>query len=151
MNIYYVYAYLRDSDQTPYYIGKGKGNRVLERHPGISVPKDRSKIVFIEQNLTNVGACAIERRLIRWYGRKDLGTGILHNKTNGGDGGKGGSPKGRSLSESTRKKLSLAGMNRKDSDEVRRKKSEAAKIRWSKISVDERKLHMKAATASRKK
>jgi len=85
--IYYVYAYLRDSDNTPYYIGKGKNRRVYQNHPGISVPKDKSKIVFLERNLSNVGACALERRYIRWYGRKDLGTGILHNKTDGGEGG----------------------------------------------------------------
>jgi hypothetical protein len=84
-NIYYVYAYLRASDNTPYYIGKGKGKRHLHKHK-VSVPKDTSKIVFLEKNLTNIGACALERRYIRWYGRKDLGTGILHNKTDGGEG-----------------------------------------------------------------
>ena len=45
---YYVYAYIRKSNGLPYYIGKGTGVRAYVKHQGVSVPNDRTKIVFLE-------------------------------------------------------------------------------------------------------
>jgi hypothetical protein len=89
MKNFYTYAYLRE-DRTPYYIGKGSGNRAYRRTKKcIKPPKDKSRIILLKQNLTEEEAFRHEKYMINVFGRKDLGTGILHNRTNGGDGTSG--------------------------------------------------------------
>jgi hypothetical protein len=99
---YYVYAYLR-TNGTPYYVGKGIGNRAWKRNRHFPPPKDRTQIVICETGLSEIGALAIERRLIRWYGRKDNHTGVLRNLTDGGDGSSG-----FHHSEDAKRKMSVA-------------------------------------------
>jgi hypothetical protein len=101
--MYYTYAYLRE-DRTPYYIGKGQGNRISNRKKtDIKSPKDKSRVIFLKQNLTETEAFRHEIYMIAIFGRKDLGTGILHNRTDGGDG-----CSGLVHSPETKAKLSVA-------------------------------------------
>ena len=120
---YYTYAFLRE-DRTPYYIGKGKGNRAYRRrYKGeVKPPKDKSRILILKQNLTEEESFRHEVYMIAVFGRKDLGTGILHNKTDGGEGASGVIP-----SDETKRKISKALKGKTPSEETRKKMSEFQK------------------------
>ena len=119
---YYTYAYLRE-DRTPYYIGKGQGNRAYRRNKKcIKPPKDKSRIIYLKQNLTEEEAFKHEIYMIAVFGRKDLGTGILYNRTDGGEG-----VSGRITSKESKRKIGESNKGKKRSKETKIKLSEAKK------------------------
>jgi hypothetical protein len=139
MSIYYVYQWLRE-DLTPYYIGKGSGKRrFVSSHRYVKPPKDPSLNRIIAQNLPEDTAFAVERFMIRVHGRKDLGTGILLNFTDGGEGVSGYVPtpevreqisntlksKNITRSDETKKKISISQTGKKRDDAARAKISAA--------------------------
>ena len=120
--IYYTYAYLRKGDRTPYYVGKGHGKRAYDSTHNVKVPDDKDRIIFLKQNLTEEEAFNHEKYMIAVLGRKDLGTGILRNMTDGGEG-----RSGSIHSPETIEKIRQANVN--IPEERRRKMSEKAKGR----------------------
>jgi len=143
---YYTYAYLRE-DKTPYYIGKGKGRRIYLKGKGeVKPPKYKSRIIYLKQNLTEEEAFRHEIYMIDVFGRIDLGTGILRNRTDGGEGNSGFVPseetrrklseamKGRILSEEHKEKLSIIRKGINLSEDTRRKIGESGRGRtpWNK-------------------
>jgi hypothetical protein len=108
---YYTYLWLRE-DGTPYYVGKGTGTRAWRKG---APHRDR---VLVQEFPSEEDAFLSERFLIALYGRKDLGTGILMNCTDGGDGSSGAK-----RSEEFKKKLRAANMGKTLTPEHRKKLS----------------------------
>ena len=81
--MYYVYIYLKE-DGTPYYVGKGKGNRWKQKSHSVEVPP-LNRVIFHIKDVNEETALEEEVNLISKYGRLNNGTGILENKTDGGD------------------------------------------------------------------
>jgi hypothetical protein len=145
INEFYVYAYIRNKDSitakagTPYYIGKGKGKRMFsDKHNNVPIPKDKQYIVILESGLTEIGALALERRMIRWWGKRS-DAGILLNKLDGGDGATG-----LKHTEETKRRIAEAVRNRPPrSDEYRKNISKGQQNRPP-ISEETRKRYSEA-------
>ena len=94
--IFYVYAYIRSVTTkngaigSPYYVGKGAFKRAYDLHETINRPVDKRNIQILYSNMNEADAFQAEILLIAKYGRIDLGTGCLRNKTAGGEGCRGG-------------------------------------------------------------
>jgi len=143
MSIYYVYQYLR-SDGTPYYIGKGYGNRAYSKYHNVHLPEDQKNIIILKENMLETDAFSLEIELIAKYGRKDIGTGILRNLTNGGEGVSGythkketrykqsiSAKKRRKATQETRDKMSASAKKRFNNPEERAKTAAAQKLLWN--------------------
>ncbi len=83
--IFYTYLWLRE-DGTPYYVGKGHGTRayVWHRRIGHAPPQE---CILTQEFPSEENCFEAEKFLIQFYGRKDLGTGALANRSDGGIGG----------------------------------------------------------------
>lgn len=137
MGSYYVYQLRLLGSDSPFYIGKGKGRRKAY-HFTPSGLKSRSLKNSIIKKAINDGveilseilfsglsedeALNKEVELIALYGRRDMGTGILANHTDGGDGSSG-----HVKTEETRAKISAAKTGKRRSPETVEKMSIANK------------------------
>jgi hypothetical protein len=109
---------------------RGERNRAYKKGKGeVSPPKDKSRIIFLKQNLTEEEAFKHEIYMIAVFGRKDLGTGILRNKTNGGEGASGAvrSEEYKIKMSEARKGENSSWYGRKHSQETREKMKKSAK------------------------
>ena len=80
---FYVYAYLR-ADGTPYYVGRGTGNRMIRQQGhAVKVPA-RHCVKVLQDGLTTEEADKWETDLIAILGKKREGTGCLLNWQDGG-------------------------------------------------------------------
>jgi len=109
-NSFYVYIYLDQQkankykygkyefDYEPFYVGKGKDNRWKDH---LKCTKNNIPPIIIKycENMTELDALNLEKKLIKAIGRFDLKYGPLVNLTDGGDGAS-------NVSELTKKKLS---------------------------------------------
>lgn len=101
MNKYYLYGLFIGDSLTPFYIGKGCYRRMYAHFEPNSLQAKSLKNHIIKKALSegvaivprkiyagldNATALMMERSYIAHYGRRDNGTGILSNHTDGGDG-----------------------------------------------------------------
>ena len=121
--IFYVYALLDPrKNNEPFYIGKGSGDRykkhgkekvsynTFKDNVILSIEKENlvHNINLIKTNLTESEAWELETELILKYGRRGIEeTGILTNRTLGGEGASG-----RILSDETKQRISKSNLGK---------------------------------------
>ena len=143
MKTFYTYLWLRE-DGTPYYVGKGFGDRAFIRdNHRIPRPKNKSRIL-VQDFPSEQDAFAAEKFLINYYGRVDLGTGCLRNLTEGGEG-----CSGRICKDETKQKIRqanshpLSKSHREALSRVRKGKGNAVSLRKWRVNGGTRKYFRK--------
>jgi len=135
-----VYQHIRLDTKEVFYIGIGIPSRPFNKVNRSKlwkrvVAKAGYEIEVIINNVSWSEAIDIEKYLIKFYGRRDLGLGNLINMTDGGDG-----RVNQIVSEETRDKLSKAKIGKLATEETKvnmsishlgKKNSEESKIKVS--------------------
>lgn len=161
---FYTYMWLRD-DGTPYYVGKGKNKRAFTS-ASHNVPRPRSiSRILVQHWGSEYEAFEMEKWFISFFGRKDNGTGILRNLTDGGENPPrmlgNAHAKGKKHSAEANAKKSERGKLRKQTEETRAKLSRIKKgksnglegipkTEETKRKIREAHLGMKASEEARK-
>jgi hypothetical protein len=117
-----VYKHKRIDNNQVFYIGIGSNlkrsysikNRNIHWRNIVNITEYQIEIVF--NNITWKEACEVEKYLIAFYGRRDLGTGTLVNMTDGGEG-----RLGYKLSDEQKEVLSKKNIGKKHSNESKLK------------------------------
>lgn len=131
----YVYRHIRIDKNVPFYIGIGKDDKgdytrassikCRNRHWKRITAKTAYDIEIISDGISWSEACKKETEFIQLYGRRDLKKGPLVNLTDGGEGFEN-----LIITDEQKKKMSVAGKNRKPpSAETRAKLSQISKER----------------------
>jgi predicted GIY-YIG superfamily endonuclease len=138
-----VYRHIRKDTNKVFYVGIGKkSNRAYSKHQRNKywqsiVDKADYIVEIIKDGITWEEAIQFEIDLIKQYGRKDLGTGILSNMTDGGEGNNnqlcsietrikmGNTRRGRKHSEQTKQKISKMLKGKKHTPEAVEKNRQA--------------------------
>ena len=94
MNDRVVYFHRRNDTNEVFYVGIGKKRRPYQttkrsRFWNFIVDRVEYTIEIIHEGLTWDEACEYEKKYIKDFGRRDNGTGILCNMTDGGEGALG--------------------------------------------------------------
>jgi len=87
---FYVYAhFINETDERPFYVGKGTGGRAYSKANRTSAWKEKVKngyaVKILKDNLLEKEAYDLEANLIEQYGRIDIGTGCLVNVIKGNE------------------------------------------------------------------
>jgi hypothetical protein len=127
----YVYVWFRECGK-PFYVGVGRNNRyksLIRRNPHtLNVVRALGGIENVRKTIYYVDSwesgCQLEKLLIAKYGRSDVGTGILTNMTDGGEG-----TINKIVTEKVRTAVSAANKKRIWSPASKKKTSDAMKGR----------------------
>jgi len=126
-----IYRHIRLDTNEVFYIGIGKSSdrafsyKKRNKHWNNIVNKTEYEVQVLKSDLSWDDACELEKILISYYGRKDLGLGPLVNMTDGGDGCIGfiitdeyrdrlsKSLKGRVFTDEHKQKIGISKLNNK--------------------------------------